>query len=150
MLVLFSIILISTEVRIFSYTLTYLFRGFIHFFLLRFWLYLQKLFILWILTPLYKYCQYCLLVCPLHFFFFWLHSIAYGILVPQSGVEPDWQVKAAMKAWSESLAVKARSPDCWIVRKFPALIYVFVKKKLYLSVFSLILVQCPVFKYVFL
>ena len=139
MLVLFSIILISTEVRIFSYTLTYLFRGFIHFFVLRFWLYLQKLLILWILTPLYKYCQYCLLVCSLlFFFFFWLHSIAYGILVPQSGVEP------------EPLAMNARSPDCWIVRKFPALFYVFVKKKLNLSVFSLILVQCPVFKYVFL
>ena len=138
--VLFSIILISTEVRIFWYTLWLICsEGLSVFFYLDFGLYLQKLFILWILIPLYKYCQYWLLVCPLlfFFFFFWPHSVAYGILLPQPGVEP------------EPLSVKAWNPNHWIARKFPVFIYIFVKKELNLSVFSLTLVQCPVFKYVF-
>ena len=50
--------------------------------------------------------------CPaVSFFFLWLHHATYRILVPRPGIEP------------QPLAVKARSPNHWTAREFPALQY---------------------------
>ena len=48
----------------------------------------------------------------LFFFFFWLHRMACGILVPRTGIEPA------------PLAVRAQSPNHWTAREFPYLLFI--------------------------
>lgn len=64
----------------------------------------------------------------LSFFFFWSHWVAYGIVVPQPGLEP------------RALTVRALSPDHWTPMEFPvSFLYPFIKF-LYLltTLFSLV------------
>ena len=51
---------------------------------------------------------YFLLHFCLFFFFFWPHCLAYGMLIPQPGIEPK-----------DFTAVKVSSPNRWTTREFP-------------------------------
>ena len=52
-----------------------------------------------------------LMVCFFSFFFFWLHGMAFAILVSWPGIEP------------RPRAVKASSPNHWAAREFPLLAF---------------------------
>ena len=45
------------------------------------------------------------------FFFFWLHCVACGILIPQSGIEHG------------TMAVRAHNPNYWTARELPKFIF---------------------------
>ena len=57
--------------------------------------------------------------------FFWLHHVAYGILVPQPGIDP-WPT-----------AVKVPSPNHWTAGDFPPLSILKRKSVFFLFYFSL-------------
>ena len=44
-------------------------------------------------------------------FFFWLHHAAYGILVPQPGIEPT---PPAMEVWSLNHWIAREVPKAWL------------------------------------